>query len=635
MSWLAFVPDLLIATALALVPGLLIGGALGLRRAWLVAAAPAITVAGFAFWATLLGLAGVPWSLTSAGVSTLATAALAWLAGRRLPRTAGTGGPAWPVILGAVLAAPFVLWGMKLGMSRPDIPPQTWDAMFHLVALREILQTGDGSMLTLGRVAAPAATWAFYPAGWHDLAVLGYRGNLIATANAASMVVAAVVYPLGLGGLGSVLSRSPLAPVATALAGSAMIAFPARMLSYGTLWPNALGYALIPAALALVIGFAESRRAAGAYDWRLGLGAVGAIGGVAAAHPNAFFALVLLAAPYAVARWIPVARRAWREPSLPLRALTALTVVTAAGLGVAALVLAPGSYDREPYGTLTGALLGALTDSQLAEQGYGNANPSWLLAAGLLLGCVAVFVAREHRWLVASLGLAVWFFALAVVTTLPGYGLTSPWYSDPVRLGAMVPLVAAPLIGIGAAWLVALARPRWRPALGAAVVVALVAGTGALRAVERDDQLHKNYEMIPEDGLQALVSLKELELLARLDEDIPEGAVILGSPFDGTPFAFVLSGVEVVYPHMKGNWDEKSRVLARIFNEAQSNPQVCDLLADLGVEYFYDDRITYGPDFGGHSAYDGFEIDHQFRREFLTLVDSGGGASLYRITGCD
>src|SRR5690606_32844650 len=153
------------------------------------------------------------------------------------------------------------------------------------------------------------------------------------------------------------------------------------------------------------------------------------------------------------------------------------------------------------------------------------------------------FVMRRHRWLSVGMLVSTALFTVSVDTTLPGAFLVGPWYSDPVRVGGMVGLVVPALVAVGITWAsaglarllpVPVERRGWAQETVAVVaVVVLVVGTDGLRGDLRATQMEKNYIMIPESGLNGMITLGELELFDRLDETLPDDAVVLGNPFTG------------------------------------------------------------------------------------------------------
>ena len=140
---------------------------------------------------------------------------------------------------------------------------------------------------------------SFYPAGWHGLAVTALQVAPIEipiASNLLAMVAGAVVWSAGCVLLArQALGPRPVVTAAAAIFSAGFTAMPYLLSGYGTLWPNLLGMALVPALLAAVVSltglgvqdaFGGRRRAA--------LVLVGGLPGVFFAHPNGIASLVLL-----------------------------------------------------------------------------------------------------------------------------------------------------------------------------------------------------------------------------------------------------------------------------------------------------------------------------------------------------
>src|SRR5690606_29172528 len=117
-------------------------------------------------------------------------------------------------------------------------------------------------------------------------------------------------------------------------------------------------------------------------------------------------------------------------------------------------------------------------------------------------------------------------------------------------------------------------------------------------------------------------------------ESLPSGAVVLGNPFTGVAMLYAVSGIDVAYPHLSGSWGEDADFLAEAFDRVESDPRVCEALEAEGIEYVYDDDLLYWPEHPNVEDYSGLE-DVDRLGSALELVDSGGGAAVYRITACD
>lgn len=273
MSWLATIPLLLFAVVLAFGPGYAMGWALRVPVRLRVFYAPLLTFALVAVSAIVLGKTGIPWSLISfvpvAAVMVAAAAGVMHLVGRRWPSAvpdasseaaenwAGNTVPlAWPVV-GAVLGGFLTLHATQHMVFGPEAFSQTLDNSFHMNAIRWIQEHGDASSLTLGAVAAANQEPTFYPAGWHDFVYLIYSttGTSIATATIVMILLAAgIIWPCSLVAMClSIPHLRPLQALAIPALTCGFFAFPGLLLFWGVLFPNLLGYALLPAFVALLL----------------------------------------------------------------------------------------------------------------------------------------------------------------------------------------------------------------------------------------------------------------------------------------------------------------------------------------------------------------------------------------------
>lgn len=713
MTWGSTWDEVLRAVLVLWVPGSLVGLAIGLRRWWLVAVAPALSVGTLAVWAVLLSAAGVPWTAVSAGAASLLTAG-ALLGSQTLLRRVWRPDVAplgwWPAtVVGVGVAALLAARSMRDGIVQPDAPPQTWDAIFHLNAVQRILETQDASSLHLGRLSSPSSDVAIYPAAWHGVVSLVVTDDVVVATNVLAVLVAAVIFPVGCALLGAaLLPGSRLLPGLTAVASVAFVAFPSRMLSYGTLWPNALAYALLPAALALTVRIlvrsgrttmysgrpvtarhfapvaargpsaGDQRRDVGRSTSRgdralilplmeteasrppLVLALLLSLAAITAAHPNALLGYVAVAGVLVVLRALQVAAEAL-DTGRHLRVAGVLAGTTAAVSVTMMLFLTPQmqsaiAYDRPTYATGLDAVWQALGDSQLVVTGAGNAHPSWALGGLTVLGFVIAVVRSRLRWLAIAYLVVLVLFVAANDPTLPFGFLAGPWYSDAVRLGGLVVVVAVPLVGLALEAMTALvlaaasavpvllpslARPG-RPAVlrgavvsvaGAGVLVVFLATTDLARDGLRTQRVLAEYGRSDDPAWPGILTTGEIELVERLAEELPDDAVVLGNPFTGAALVYALGGTDVVFPHLRGDWSPEARYLGLHLADLETDPRVCAAIEDLGVTHLYVDPQLYWPTHPSQLLYAGMAGEPPAVDGFV-LVDEAERARVYAVDAC-
>lgn len=647
MTWVEALPEIAIALGVLLVPGLVVARVFGARGIVALAGAAPISAGIVSVAAVVAGLAGSAFSLPWV----LATWVAALVIAFALPRLVPGLSPAapreprrmwWGWVAGLVTAAVLLTWRVTAGLIAPDHFSQRFDIVFHLNAVRRVLE-GDGSSLTMGRLAWNTDIESFYPAAWHDVAGLvaqlspGHGMYTVAVAvSATNLVIAVVVWPVGALALArAVAGPRPLALAFTGVFAAAFGAFPLRLLEWGVVLPYFFGVALLPGMMALVIAACRLRPSAGlppAQAWVLA--AVASVG-VALAHASVIVTLAVLTIPPVVTAIVVSIRRRRRRG----RSTAPAWALGAAYLLVLTAVWFVGRPKNGFQGWDTPHPLPVAVAAFFANAPLGGTVPF----AALALIAIAVFVlaVRRERW---------WFLAIYAITGILYVAvaglprsplrtfLAGPWYEDTYRVAAFVAIPGVVAAAIGGDLLVrriVLAVRRRRtvsPALGigltGALVVVLVPATQL--AVTRDADLTRAAYVL--DDSSRLITPNELRLFERLADHVPAGDVIADNPFDGSALAYAFTGREVLFAHLLHDMTPAQQLIARGLRDAASDPEVCPALEDARVRWVLD----FGPylsDNPGANDYPGF--DDLVAAGVATEVDREGHAALYRITACD
>src|SRR5690606_17111957 len=123
----------------------------------------------------------------------------------------------------------------------------------HMNAVRFILETSDASSLHGNAVIGGDS---FYPSAWHagiSLVATMAGASIPVAANISTLVIGALVWPLGIAWLARTVTGSRAVASYAAVLSSALQTFPLLMFQWGVLFPNALATALVPAAVSVVI----------------------------------------------------------------------------------------------------------------------------------------------------------------------------------------------------------------------------------------------------------------------------------------------------------------------------------------------------------------------------------------------
>lgn len=644
LEWLAQAPVLLAALVVLFLPGALALWAVGLRGLPLAASAPLFTVAATGLLAIAYPVIGLAWSLLTWGVGValfvVLAALLGWVLGRA-KRPAGDAAPRW--VIPAALAV-----GMLLGLSRlstyiadPAGISQTNDAVFHMNAVRFIIDTADASSFHVNGVIGGAS---FYPAAWHavvSIIVFATGASIPVAANMLTLIIGALIWPLGITWFTRIITGSTAIAGSAAVLSGALQTFPLLMFQWGVLFPNALSTAMLPAAIAMVISLAASFVAD--RGWRP------AVRGILLAL--VVLLALMLAQPATVLPFLAIllvrftARiLAVLVPGSRLRGWMLIAGCWAA-LGVIWVVVSRGTSGSHwpPFRGKLEVFLDVLLNGQLRIP----------FAVGIsilmLWGLVAAWRSRSTRWLVCAwIGISALYVLVASIgAPLVRINLLGAWYADPYRIAALAPVVVIPLAAIGLHSILATAGAAIRrgqreeselptsvpiavtlvSAAAIMIVLILVRPVAMPAVIEGTFDRESRYLSASDSYL----SPDERELLEELPGLVEPGTRVIANPSTGSGFGYMLSGVDVFPRTWSSPRTTEWNVLADGLRDAGSDPAVCEALHAYGdPEYVLD--FGLGDNTPGRYEMPGMtDFDDQ---PGFSLVSEVGDVSLWRITEC-
>ncbi|WP_222119171.1 DUF6541 family protein [Microbacterium sp. 1.5R] len=629
---------------LLFVPGYIIARALGLRGLWSVAVSGPASVTAVVSASIVAPLLGMTWGVLPVAVVTAAIVIL--VVGLRMLLWRATpphdpGDSLRPWARAAVVAAPLVIVVQVLLMiGSPDHISQTFDNIFHLNAVRYILETGNASSFWVSSLTSSEAGVppSFYPAGWHAFSALlvDVSGVSIPVASNALLIgFAAFTWTTGIVVLTRELSGGRTSTmVGAAAAATCFPAFPILLADYGVLFPYMMALSFVPATLALLVRavMRDHTDARARVPWLVAL--VGLLPGMAVSHPGGLVVLLAMGAVVFAAALVRRARRHGGRPPGGLWAWMGLAGYLVIA-GCLWFFLRPSADAR----TWTPELTVGQAIGEVLTASVNRAPINLGMAVLIVLGIVAAFRTRTARG-----GLTLGLFALAAGLYITAAGvpylllrdvLVGAWYNNIPRLAAIMPLVWVPLAALGftAAWDALRARRlrggrRMVATLGlAALVLAVFPLPQAMSMRHAIRDARANYA-VSEDA--PLLTTDEWALLERIDEYVPEDAVIVGSPWTGTALAYALADREVLFPHTLMYVSQDMQEILDSLDTAEPGSEVCDLLTDRRADFVLDfGRQEVN---GGRHVYRG--LDRLARSDAVELVDSEGDARLYRVTAC-
>jgi hypothetical protein len=615
------------------VPGWVVVRALGARGLEAVAVSPAVSVAVIAVWATITQRFGLGWNWLVLAGATAVTAALGWLVVHAVrghdpvltPHRRLLGRPDVHVVAAIGIGVVLALATILPAIGRPDELVDSPDAVYHLNRIRLFLDTGNFS------IVHPT----FYPNGFHSWIATGLQSGAAAVlpgTNVATVILAAVVWPIGVVALvRHALGTSHIVTYAAGLASAAFVSFPTTLLGWGVLWPNLMGTALTPGALALMLQAARAPRG----RRRLGqwLGFAAAVPGLALIQPNSLVALVVFALVWLVAARLRagmLGHSTWRTVA---RDLGVVTAVGLAGLLAAPLVSArlasTQSYEWENQVSVWTALVEVIGGRlQIPVVLWGL-----IVLIALGIGWIVVR-ARAAVPVVAMWGACVLLYVLAASSSASWTSLvTGYWYNDKVRLASLAAVPGVVLVAAAAPALrdLLLKIPFLRVQVPAVTLVALAAipfATVVVHGPARSTMLENFFQ--PVAPTHVILSSAAQADLAELARDIPAGEGLVGRPENGSPLMFALFGTNTFYRSIPIPDTGDELLIGTGFDEMTTRPDVCEALARHGIRWAIDSPHVYWLDRPERSS----GLADLAAVAGVERVRTAGDYSLYRITAC-
>lgn len=660
MSWAAVLPVVLACVALIFVPGGLVAVSLGLRGLSAAAAAPAFTVTVAALTAVAFGKLGIDWSALAMVLAAVAVAGVAWLLRRwcdhqgKFVRTTAARASFKAIVvqcLGFAAGAMLLIWQLIRVFGSPGNISQTFDGIFHLNAVRYVLNTGNASSLTLSSMTNGDNPPYFYPAAWHGLVALLVQitgAPVSVAANMLNLVLAALVWTLGC----MFLVRTVAGPRPWVVAFGGVLAasfssFPLLLLDFGVLYPSFLSICLIPLGFAAVATFFKVGSQSPSNPLARFALAPMVAPGIAIAHPNGAMTLLAISAPIVLFAYVQRYFLAGHAQA-PRREKILVGAVLTLGMGLLAILW---KYIRPPadaafwdrYRSPAGAAW------EIASNSAMNRPEAWVVSVLVLVGLVVAVRDRRQWWLLGCYVLTSFLFVIiaGVGTSYLRSAITGVWYNDSYRLAAILPITALPLAALGFGWLLRCGRSAldryWNhpgrkvpaPAVRARVGVLASILVVALLAVGMQGapinfavaSAARNYAETPNSEV---VSSDELSLIEQLDDLVPAGATIAVNPWTGAALAFALANRDTTSRHVLSTYPADIEIINNSLRNALTDPAVCPAVEATGVKY----ALDFGSKevHGGRHDFPGLEeLQDSPAAELVAQV---GEARLFRITAC-
>ncbi|KAB1640712.1 hypothetical protein F8D48_10230 [Adlercreutzia muris] len=682
MEMLSFAIAALTALVVLYGPGCLLFR--GLRFAWplALACAPLASVSGYALVAALWGAAGVPCTATTVALPVILLYGLLLIGSKRGEQG---GKPlrssrfTWAMLALYVLAGLTVcLYVYGLSLGDPAAYYCRFDNQTHFNLARYFVDSQDWSVLhtTSGALADESQT-GYYPAGWHLLVALiaSLTGiELPIVMNALNGALSGVVYPLSSFALMHALfptRRNVLLCGAFTAVGFACL--PWVLLLKGQLLANLLSFSLVPAAVALTVSYVHA--GARHHGKGLALCSILTIGFFGIAHPNGLFTALVFLAPFLIHTIADKLRHSRRlGPDSPWRRpLLVWFVGLAAAYALWQIMLFAPPLQQVVLYNNTGNLNLSWTEAAYAAAAfslYPEQPPQWVLTIACIAGVIAL-VRQRRTWLAMPALYMLAVYAICRCVDAP-YGLRTFlagfWYSDPYRILCCAELFLVPIAALGLA-AIASAVGRKLATPPPIKPIALVVGLFALvnffpfyqePPADRHSDVTGDHFVLTsgtaigymryliasgyDETEEQIYSAQEHAFVQRALDLIPEGALVINQPHDGSAFAYGIDGINTYFRHIDINGTtEQSRVIRDHLSEIASNPDVQQAVRDSGACYvlLLDQGVPFDEGVWLIQTGEDYQLGWQgleslaSATEGFELVLAEGDMRLYRITGID
>ena len=631
--WGIFLLAVMAFIAVLYVPGFFVGRAFRVSRFASITIAPAFSLLIVSLFGVLFEKIGIHCPgftiLATATAAAIAIYALGWGIARARRNTETENiieihiESFWKIALVYVAIAFAIVSIVYLGsIDGPMSFARNDDTNSHLSYVRSFLDTQTYSTLNMSTYLNLSVPGGFYPAALHvAVAIVAsfFNDNVTLAFNAAVVVFSIFVFPLAICLLNSIVFEKYRRAVwMGSLFPVAFCGFPWGFLVFGQLLSNIAAFMIVPISLVLFISAVNESRIE--HKIILGFLCLASLLAVALTQPNGVFTFGIWAALFCLSR-------CFFPPASKSLVLSKKSIVAAFAVCIVACFLWVAMY-KAPF---MSGVVGFHWDATLTiPQGIASSllftfSPrqgiqpflSLVVLAGIVYSCRR----PRYLWLVVAYLIAAAMFVIDVSYDGPGKNfLTGFWYTDSYRTGAMAALYAIPIAGLGFAqlseWSSALLERRFSNLAdnsnASKISICLLVSIFAIF-----EFLPLQYSFIGEKDMSLGLSqiAKELEtryswqegltseenaFIQETMEVIPEGALVVNDPSDGSCWAYGVNGLNTYYRRTyssgAGTWDENELIKTGL-RDIESSPELQSLASKYGIRYLIvlDDKTSDHP----------------------------------------
>lgn len=472
----ALIVPIVIYLIICFVPGYFVGRCFGLSSTKSLCGAPVLSISLICILGEIyaaIGIMSTPITILTPAIGVPAILYAALRTRKVIPVPRVSSALSWAIIAFVIVLGAYVAYSLVLSrIGGSDAFYQSYDVTRHLNAIQAFADSGHFSsigtsyyMTEADQAIAPWSYASFYPSAWHITCALLIQATGVTVPqaiNASIFVICGIVFPLGMALLFNHLfphQRRKL--FFGAFISVSFVAFPWIFLTFGPLYANLAGFALVPIVCTFFMRIFEGDPDAdSAYKQHVILSVLLvliSIIGLALLHPNSVFScavLLILFCIKQVAEFCRVKELSGAKTTIAVLAFFIFCVVAWYACFRLPLFQDVVSEYWPSFAMAWQEIVNIFTQTytfyfveEIAVQ-----IP---LAIFVIIGIVTCLYARQYRYLVGSYALACLIcfvcavdFGEKLAQLFGGF-----WYCDGVRLAATAVIAAMPLAVVGCDWL--------------------------------------------------------------------------------------------------------------------------------------------------------------------------------------
>ena len=630
--WLEFAVALCVGIAILFAPGFIILCSAGVRKLEAVFISPLISIIVYVVTGTGLSVAGLKGSLEfflTVAFVLLVASGLILLVRRRGFAVPGKAQRNNSFSARTICIASLYVAANMLIMAYLFLIPldgangflQIGDNAFHSAVIKGMIESGDYSTLNVSAYMGvlteneiPFNVSTYYPAAWHIItAVIGTlfpNYSVMLLENAVNYMFVAIVFPLGAYAFLQVLYTDNKWPVIFgAFLVSACVAFPARTLVVHQIYPNIAAFSCIPILLFCMLkAFPANCCKYIKSSWLFIL--LISIVAVAFLHPNAIFAFAIFFVAYFAAYVIPSFIRKTKISFFKTKMGASISII--GFLILMALVwftLLNSSFLSSTTNFLWDWTIGyGAALASVLDLGLRLEIPQYFLAFLMILGIFYCVNRKKYFWVVVAFLLiaAVYIFSAAGNPELKRL-FSGFWYTDPERASAMVAIAIIPLTSAGMYVVynsikkLVLFSDSAKQASSKFVSCCLsfmLVGLFCFINYRGERFIPVSTEMtgfwVSSQELNSgttldssiVYSQDEFDFVEQVKSVVPEDALILNMPNDGSMFAYAANNLNVYYKTSYKNAETSQSESIRLhLSDLATNSEVQNAVSVTNAQY--------------------------------------------------